>query len=391
MDGSHASRAMACSVLLAACGWLAGCGSGDGFDAGAGGGLQPTFGSIQSNVFAPVCEQCHSGAGAPQGLRLDAANAYALLVGVPSSQQPGIQRVRAGDPNNSYLIQKLEGRAGSGERMPAGLPPLPQSTIDVIRAWIAAGALPGAQSTSPVRVTSLVPAPSSTETALPATITAVFDRELNVPSVTATTFVLERSGGDGIFGNGNDVAVAAASVAVPLGNSSSAVMGLAAVPSVNDTYRVTLRGTGPATILDLGGNALDGELGAAFPSGNGTAGGDFTATFRVSSVLPTLTSIQTSVFTPSCSGCHSGGGGTLPTSINLTNAGASHAALVGVASTQVPSLQRVTAGNPADSYLVRKLEGAPNIVGLQMPRNAPPLDATTIAVVREWISNGALQ
>jgi hypothetical protein len=81
----------------------------------------------------------------------------------------------------------------------------------------------------------------------------------------------------------------------------------------------------------------------------------------------------------------------LPTSINLTNAGASHAALVGVASTQVPSLQRVTAGNPADSYLVRKLEGAPNIVGLQMPRNAPPLDATTIAVVREWISNGALQ
>jgi hypothetical protein len=391
MDGSHTSRAKACSVLLATCWWLAGCGSGDGFPAGAGGGLRPSFGSIQSNVFAPVCEQCHSGAGAPEGLRLDAANAYALLVGVPSSQEPGFQRVSAGDPNNSYLIQKLEGRAGTGERMPAGLPPLPQSTIDVIRAWIAAGAPADAQSTGPVRVTSLVPEPSSTEPALPATITAVFDRELNAPTVGSTTFVLDRSGGDGSFSEGNEVSVTAASVTVPLGNVVSAVMSLAGVASVNDTYRVTLRGAGPAAILDLSGNALDGEFSGTLPSGNGTAGGDFTATFRVSSVLPTLTSIQTSVFTPTCSGCHSGGGAGLPTSLNLTSASASFAALVGVASTQVPSLQRVTSGNPADSYLVRKLEGGPNIVGLQMPRNAPPLDQTTIAVVREWISNGALQ
>ncbi len=168
-------------------------------------------------------------------------------------------------------------------------------------------------------------------------------------------------------------------------------MSLTGVPSVNDTYRVTLLGTGAATILDLGGNALDGEFGGTFPSGNGTAGGDFTATFLVSSVQPTLTSIQTSVFGPVCSGCHNGAGTTLPTSIDLRTAASSRAALVNVASTQVPTLQRVTPNNPGDSYLVRKLEGTPGIVGLQMPRNAPPLDTTTIAVVRQWISNGAPQ
>lgn len=390
MDRQNVFRTTMCCGFLAAYAALTGCGSGDGFDQGAGVvPLGPTFDAIQANILTPICEQCHSGATAPASLRLDAANSYTLLVGVPSREQPSILRVRAGDPDNSYLIQKLEGRAATGERMPAGLPPLQQAEIDVIRAWIAAGAQQGTLSAAPVRVTSLVPSPGATEAALPAAITAVFDRELNAPSVTTATFVLQRSGGDGSFAEGNDVAVTAQSVSVPAGNATSAVLSLAGVTSVNDTYRVTLLGTGAATILDLGGNALDGEFSGTFPSGNGSAGGNFTATFRVSSVQPTLTSIQTNVFTPACSGCHSGGGAMLPTSMNLTNAAASLAALVNVTSTEVPSLQRVTPGNPNDSYLIRKLEGAPNIVGLRMPRNAPPLDPTTIAVVRQWISNGA--
>jgi hypothetical protein len=55
----------------------------------------------------------------------------------------------------------------------------------------------------------------------------------------------------------------------------------------------------------------------------------------------------------------------------------------------VPTLQRVTPGNPDASYLIQKLEGTPGIVALRMPRNAPPLDQTTISVIRQWISNGA--
>jgi hypothetical protein len=370
---------------------LARCGSGDGFPGPVVGPLTPKFSSIQANVFTPYCEQCHSGAGAPHGLRLDAANSYALLVGVPSDEQPSVLRVKAGDPNNSYLIRKLEGTAGTGERMPAGLPPLPQADINMIRQWITDGALQDApQSTAPVRVTSLTPAPGSTVAALPAAITVAFDRELNATTVDATTFKLDRSGGDGVFGNGNDVAIAPASVSVPLTNSASATMSLAGVASAIDTYRVTLAGTGAVTIRDLANNALDGELGGSLPSGNGIAGGNFIAQFSVG-VQPTLTSIQNGVFTPSCgvANCHSGGGTQLPTSMNLSNITASYAALVGVASTESPGLQRVAPGNANNSYLIHKLEGGPNIAGQRMPFGGTPLDPATIGAIRQWIGNGA--
>ncbi len=103
----------------------------------------------------------------------------------------------------------------------------------------------------------------------------------------------------------------------------------------------------------------------------------------------TLTQLQSTIFTPSCSGCHTGGGSSLPSSMNLSNAAATHAALVGVASTEQPSLQRVTAGNPDASYLVRKIEGGPDITGARMPLGGAPLDATLIANVRAWITAGA--
>lgn len=383
-------RAALWFVLLAGCG-LGGCGSGDGFPGPIVGPLSPNFSSIQANVFTPYCEQCHSGAGAPHGLRLDEANSYALLVGVPSDEQPGVLRVKAGDPNSSYLIQKLEGTAGTGERMPAGLPPIPQADINVIRQWITNGALQDtAPSTEPMRVTSLTPLPGSAVAALPASITAVFDRDLNATTVDTTTFRLERSGGDGIFGNGNDVAIVPAGVSVPLTNATTATMSLAGATSTIDTYRVTLAGAGAVTIRDLANNALDGEFSGAFPSGNGAAGGDFVAQFSVG-VQPTLQSIQNGVFTPTCgvSNCHTGGGAQLPTSMNLTSSGSSYAALVGVASLESPGFQRVAPGNPNNSYLIHKLEGGPNIGGQRMPFGGAALDPATIGAIRQWIGNGA--
>jgi hypothetical protein len=255
---------------------LTACGSGDGFVGSGGvvGALEPNFNSIQANVFDQYCEHCHSGANAPVGLRLDAANSYANLVGVASGERPNLMRVAPGDANNSYIIQKLEGTAGIGERMPAGLPALPQSDINVIRQWIGDGALPASAGTGPIRVTSVSPEPSSKMLALPASITVGFDRELNAPSVTTATFTLTRAGADGMLGTADDVAIAPASVTVPLVNPRSAVMDLRGVPPVLDRYGITLVGTSPAAILDLSGNALDGES-------DGVAGGDFTAAFSV--------------------------------------------------------------------------------------------------------------
>ena len=396
--------ALAFASLLAACG---GGGGGDGYSGGGstpppGGGaasgipnLQATFTSIQANVFTPICTACHVGANAPQGLVLDAASSYALLVGVASTEQPSILRVAPGNPAASYLIQKLEGTAAIGGRMPLNGTSLIQSDINIIRQWITDGAQgpPAPPANNPIRVTSLSPVPESSATALPSSVTAVFDRELNATTVTTATFLVDRSGGDGTFTDGNEVAITAASITVPAANPSSAVFDLTGVASVEDTYRVRLIGAGAANILDLGGNALDGEFSGAFPSGDGTAGGDFSARFVVANPPPTLLSLQTSVFGPRCSnsGCHDGSTpGALPGAMNFTSASATFSSVVGVASIEAPALQRVKAGDPANSYLVQKIEGTA-AVGQRMPLGSLALDQPTIDAIRLWISAGASQ
>jgi mono/diheme cytochrome c family protein len=372
------------SVALPACG--SGGGGGGG---GTGPALLPNFDSIQSMIIDPLCTGCHVGATAPLGLRLDSANSYALLVGVPSVQQPGLLRVDPGNPNDSYLIQKLEGTAMGGQ-MPLGGTPLPAADIAVVRQWITDGAQPppGTPPVAPIRVSSLSPLPGSTVPMVPMSIMAVFDRELSASTVDLNTFVVERSGGDGSFGDGNEVGVTPVSVTVPLANPMTAVFDMSTTMPANDTYRVTLVGAGPTTIQDLSGNSLDGEFAGTFPSGDGTAGGDFTADFVVAGIQPTLTSIQDNVFTPICSGCHTGGGGVLPASMDLTSLSLSFMNLVNVASVQNAGVDRVEPGDPDSSYLIRKIEGTA-ATGLRMPPLGNALDQETIDAIRQWISDGA--
>lgn len=377
----------------------AGCGSGDSANGGSDGTDDPgddptlvaTFESIQANVFSMQCVTCHTGASAPQGLRLDETNSYDLLVGVPSNQQPQLQRVEPGNPDDSYLIRKLEGTAATGEQMPLDLPALPQSDINVIRQWIADGA-PAPDSddppSAPIRVSSMSPTPGATPSTLPGMLMVMFDRELNASSVNSTTFTLERSGGDGSFDDGNEVEVTPDSIEVPQDNPETAVMNLQSVTPTEDTYRVRVAGSGDAVVQDLDANALDGEFTGSFPSGDGTAGGDFVAEFEVMGIQPTLMSIQETVFTPSCSGCHTGNGDMLPASMDLADTAASYENLVEVASVQEPDLERVTPGDADASYLIHKLEGTAD-TGNQMPAFSEPLEQSTIDTIRQWIDEGA--
>jgi Ca2+-binding RTX toxin-like protein len=91
-------------------------------------------------IFTQRCDHCHSGSSAPQGLRLDADNSYADLVNVDSNEVPSLKRVEPGDPDNSYLVQKVEGTAAVGGRMPLGGDRLSDADIDLIRQWISEGA-----------------------------------------------------------------------------------------------------------------------------------------------------------------------------------------------------------------------------------------------------------
>lgn len=87
---------------------------------------------------APVkkCISCHGGSA---GLNLSTADDWANeLIGVSSSQSPGMKRVDPGNASNSYLIKKLEGvsMAAGTARMPYNLPALSTTQINQIKAWI---------------------------------------------------------------------------------------------------------------------------------------------------------------------------------------------------------------------------------------------------------------
>jgi mono/diheme cytochrome c family protein len=118
-------------------------------------------------------------------------------------------------------------------------------------------------------------------------------------------------------------------------------------------------------------------------------GGALRGQLSASGAAPTLTQLQSSIFTPRCSSCHTGSGGSLPGVMNLSSAAATHAALVGVASLEQPTVLRVVTGDAANSYVVHKLEGAASISGARMPLGGPFLDQATIDQVKAWINAGA--
>jgi methionine-rich copper-binding protein CopC len=247
------------AVLAAAA--AAGCaGNGEGLDqngqplgsGGSGGALTPDFTSIQDNVFTPICTRCHIGPSAPEGLQLDATHSYALLVGVPSVEQPSVLRVNPGNPDSSYMVLKLEGASGiSGGRMPLGGPYLPQSTIDVIRQWITDGApKPQATAHSETRPSFEVVATSPADTATVAApvreITVAFSSEVEAALINWTTLKVEPVAGAEFLTPTS--APIASTFAIAPGNPATVLIHPVS-PLGPGKYRVTVRGTGDSGAL----------------------------------------------------------------------------------------------------------------------------------------------
>ena len=88
------------------------------------------------------CTECHAGAGAPEGMRLTDGDTHSATVGVPAAQLMSMSRIERDQPDESYLIHKIQGThaqaGGSGHRMPPSR--LRDQAIDLIRRWIAEGA-----------------------------------------------------------------------------------------------------------------------------------------------------------------------------------------------------------------------------------------------------------
>jgi hypothetical protein len=264
------------ALLLAGC--AAGCaGNGQGLDqngqpisagGSSGGPVTADLQSIQDNVFTPICSKCHIGSGAPEGLQLDAAHSYNFLVGVPSVEQPALLRVKAGDPDNSYMVHKIEGLSGiTGLQMPYMETPLSQATIDAIRQWVANGApnvpamsAPAATVATSFAVQGTAPVDEAVVTAPVAQIVVAFTREADASLVNRTTVLLERIGTAAQAGAPEQIPAAAA-----LAGKNAAVLLITPSTALDaGVYRVTLRGTGGGALADMNAATLGSDISFKF-------------------------------------------------------------------------------------------------------------------------------
>ena len=112
-------------------------------------GIQPTLTDIQKYIFDVHCKSCHSGDNPAGALNLESGKSYSQLVGRPLQFDPQNSiLVVAGDAENSFLIHKITGENlgkvddedYKGMRMPLLGPYLDDTSVQVIKDWINAGA-----------------------------------------------------------------------------------------------------------------------------------------------------------------------------------------------------------------------------------------------------------
>jgi hypothetical protein len=111
---------------------------------------------------------------------------------------------------------------------------------------------------------------------------------------------------------------------------------------------------------------------------------------------PTFSSIQAQIFETTdssgrraCVTCHTTVGRTPSAGLNLTH-DVAYDQLVNVVSSRKPGAIRVIPGDAENSYLVHKVEGAPDISGVRMPFSGPPyLTDGQILILKRWIAVGA--
>jgi hypothetical protein len=114
----------------------------DGAAISSGGPFPPTFDAIQANVFSPSCAMsfCH-GDAMSGNLDLREGAAYSNIVGVPSVELAGWNRIEPFAPDESFLICKLEACPSLvGQQMPLIGGPLDPAVINVMRQWVLKGA-----------------------------------------------------------------------------------------------------------------------------------------------------------------------------------------------------------------------------------------------------------
>lgn len=148
------------------------------------------------------------------------------------------------------------------------------------------------------------------------------------------------------------------------------------------TTTATETATSPGTTTDEPGTTTD-------EPGTSTEPETTTTTTTTGDGLSWETDVFPAAIEGNC-GCHQQGSGGL----TITGAQDSYQNLVDVDSTQAAGFKRVVPGDSANSYFLAKLKGtsgeAPfNGNAAQMPKGGAPLSDDLIALVEQWIDEGA--
>jgi hypothetical protein len=228
-----------------------------GCSGGGSGSTPPTtmltadFDSIQTNIFTPICSGCHGGANPAANLSLDAAHSYNDLVNVPSTEEPMLERVKPGDPTDSFLVIHLQ---KDGDGAPAG-------DIQFVIQWIMDGALPG-NSSMPMeaefKVNAVEPNVDDIREAPPPRIIIGFTQELDTTSVNAASMRLELIDDDANtpIPRSTDIPM---SVSIPARNARALILTPAA-PLPAGQYQVVLTLDPSVAVRSVGGATLSGLL-----------------------------------------------------------------------------------------------------------------------------------
>jgi len=320
-------RASALLLVLALTG--GGC-AGDGpanTDTAAG------FPTIQKQIFDQSCLAggCHNSISRAGNLVLVDGQSYQQLVNRQSdnaaAQQAGLARVTPFQPDASFLLIKVTNPAPSqGSRMPLSAAPLSSAQIDMIRQWIAGGALESGGA-------SQTPAPSPTATHSPSATPTASATASPPPSATPTITPT------GILPSTATPTVTPTSTATPTATTT---------PTFNDS----------ATLANIEQEIFTPTC--TDPSCHSAIGraGDL--------VLEADPSDAQFVYN------------------QLVNVPAANFAA------SQESLLRVEPGNADGSFLLIKLHGPTPPQGARMPSGKPPLTDSQLQLIHDWISQGAL-
>lgn len=314
----------------------------------AASGCKPDIETIQKTVFLPRCATsgCHAGANPGGSLDLESHGPDTRLVGMPASECGGQVLVRPGDPDGSYLMNKLTSREPAcGEAMPGMADSLADDDIACVAAWITS-----LSSSGPGDGGGDTGASNGCEPGLTSCGSQCVDTKVDPKNC-------------GQCDNPCPVACA-----------DGACVTTCPAPTTNCSNACVDTTTSTANCGACGNKCPTGQICASSTCSCGS-------TVSFASQLQPILSGQCAT-----TGCHTGN--MAKAKLNLSS-GMAYKELVGVASEACSGKVLVVAGAVDQSYLMNKLTGVGMCAGSVMPKAGGQLPGAQIDLFRTWICNGA--